>query len=134
MLGQRYTNTFILRQNTSVPLSIRPLIFFGDQRTQGVTCHDTPCHGCQEHDTLRHAKFPDTLRSDLRLVGSVVKYHGSKNSTKLLISRSAREKHIPASQIIEGWVNHDTLSRSRLYIIYYQTSFVPFRSWICFGN
>ena len=27
------------------------------------------------------------------------------------------KKHIPASQIIEGWVNHDTLSRSRLYYL-----------------
>ena len=34
-----------------------------------MTCHDTPCHGRQEHDTLRHATFPDTSRSDLRLVG-----------------------------------------------------------------
>ena len=95
-----------------------------------MNCHDTPCRGCQEHDTLRHATFLDTLRSDLRLVGyreisQLQKFH--------FITRSAREKNFQASQIIEGWVNHNTLSRSRLYIFYYQTSFVPFRSWICFG-
>ena len=44
-----------------------------------------------------------------------------------------REKHVPASQIIEGWANHDSLYRSRLYIPYFQTIFVLFRSWILFG-
>ena len=77
-----------------------------------MTCHDdTPCHGCQEHDTLRHAKFPDTLRSDLRLVGSVVKYHGSKNSTKLLISRSAREKTYSSS------ADHWRLGKPRHFVM-----------------
>ena len=40
---------------------------------------------------------------------------------------------IKTSQIIEGWANHDSLSRSRLYIPYFQKLFVPFRCWICFG-
>ena len=40
---------------------------------------------------------------------------------------------IKTSQIIKGWANHDSLSRSRLCIPYFQKSFVPFRCWIFFG-
>ena len=83
---------------------------------------------------VRNMTLSDTPRFPTRRVpicdsSGIVKYHSSKNSISFHAVQG--KKHIPASQIIEGWVNHDTLSRSGLYIIYYQTSFVSFRSWIC---
>ena len=40
---------------------------------------------------------------------------------------------IKTSQIIKGWANYDSLSRSWLYIPYFQKRFVLSRCWICFG-
>ena len=37
------------------------------------------------------------------------------------VRRKPRKKIVPTSQIIEGWANHDPLSRSRLYFMYFQT-------------
>ena len=74
-----------------------------------MTCHDTPCHGCQEHDTLRHTTFP--TRRDLICDSScIVKYHGSKNSTKLFISRSARGK------TYSSFANHWKLGKPRHFV------------------
>ena len=126
-------NTFILRQNISVPLSVRPLKFFDTPRLT-YPGHDLSWHAVSRvsgtwHSPTRHVSRHVALWSATRRV--------SWNITALKIPRNYSfhavqgEKHIPASQIIESWVNHDTLSRSGLYIIYYQTSFVSFRSWIC---
>ena len=98
------------------------------------TGHDLSWHAVSRvsgtwHSPTRHVSRHVALWSATRLV--------SWNITAQKIPRNYSfhavqgEKHIPASQIIESWVNHNTLSRSGLYIIYYQTSFVSFRSWIC---
>ena len=42
------------------------------------------------------------------------------------------KKIVPTSQIIEGWANHDPLSRTRLYFIYFQTCFCLFSTGFAF--
>ena len=47
--------------------------------------------------------------------------------------RKRREKKtVQTSQIIEGWANHDPLSRTRLYFIYFQTCFCLFGTGFAF--
>ena len=127
-------NTFILRQNISVPLSIRPLKFFDTPRLT-YPGHDLSWHAVSRvsgtwHSPTSHVSRHVAFRSASRRVSWNIT--APKIPQNYSFNAVQGKKHILASQIIEGWVNHDILSHSRLYIIYYQTSFVPLRSWICF--
>ena len=114
-------NTFILRQNISVPLSIRPLKFFDTPRLP-YPGHDLSWHAVSRvsgtwHYPTRHVSRPCALICDS---SGIVKYHGSKNSTKLFISRSARGK------TYSSFANHWKLGKPRHFVtlrtVYYLLS------------
>ena len=69
--GQRYAKYihFTTKYICAVKYQTLEILWHAAINVPRAWRHDSPCHGCQEHDTLQHATFPDTSRFDLRLVG-----------------------------------------------------------------